>query len=34
MAQVKAAVVIYLRTIYHGDDPLAVFPLAVLRTEI
>jgi len=30
MAQVEAAVVIRLRTIYHGDDPLTVFPLAFL----
>lgn len=30
MAQVEAAVVIYLREIYHGADPLALFPLVPL----
>jgi hypothetical protein len=30
MAQVEAALVIHLRTIYHGESPLAVFPLALL----
>jgi hypothetical protein len=30
MAQVEAALVIHLRTIYRGDEPLAVFPLVFL----
>jgi hypothetical protein len=30
MAQVEAAVVVYLREIYHGADPLALFPLVPL----
>ncbi|HUL81433.1 MAG TPA: hypothetical protein VL131_04795 [Gammaproteobacteria bacterium] len=30
MAQVEAAVVIYLREIYHGGDPRALFPLVPL----
>jgi hypothetical protein len=30
MAQVEAALVIHLRTIYYGDDPLALFPLVFL----
>ena len=30
MAQVEAALVIHLRTIYYGDDPLTIFPLAFL----
>jgi hypothetical protein len=30
MAQVEAGVVIYLREIYHGADPLALFPLVPL----
>jgi len=30
MAHVEAAVVIYLRRLYHAGDPLTVFPLATL----
>jgi len=30
MAQVEAAVVIHLRTVYYGDDPLTLFPIALL----
>jgi hypothetical protein len=30
MAQVEAALVIHLRTIYYGDNPLTVFPLALV----
>ena len=35
MAQVEAAVVVYLREIYHAADPLALFPLVPLsRTDL
>jgi hypothetical protein len=30
MAHVEAAIVVYLREIYHGADPLALFPLVPL----
>jgi hypothetical protein len=30
MAQVEAALVIHLRTIYYGDDPLTIIPLTFL----
>jgi hypothetical protein len=30
MAQVEAAVVIYLRRLYYADDPLTLFPLVML----
>ena len=32
MAHVEAAVVIYLRRLYHAGDPLTVFPLRRCRT--
>ena len=30
MAYVEAALVVHLRTIYYADNPLAIFPLAIL----
>jgi hypothetical protein len=33
MAYAEAAVVVYLRGIYHPDDPLTIFPLAVLANR-
>jgi hypothetical protein len=33
MAQVEAAVVMHLRTIYYGANPLELFPLAVFSTR-
>ena len=30
MAHVEAALVVHLRTIYYPDDPLTIFPLAIL----